>query len=52
MGRLNAGYPSFGAEIDLFVIDVGVAYTTTEKGPISRRQTVTSVTVEVAIRLD
>jgi len=49
---LNAGYPSFGAEIDLFVIDVGVAYTTTEKGRYLGDRPVTSVTVEVAIRLD
>jgi len=49
---LDGGYPALGAGLDLFILDLSVAYGTTEYGRYLGDRPVSNLTVEVSFRID
>jgi hypothetical protein len=49
---LDGGYPALGTSIDLFIMDLAIAYGTTEYGRYLGDRPVSNLTVEVSFRLD
>lgn len=49
---LDGGYPALGASLDLFIMDLSIAYGTTEYGRYLGDRPVSNLSVEVSFRLD
>jgi hypothetical protein len=49
---LDGGYPALGTSIDLFIMDLGISYGTTEEGRYLGDRPVSNLTVELSFRID
>ncbi len=49
---LDGGYPAVGTSLDLFILDLSIAYGTTEYGRYLGDRPVSNLTIEVSFRID